>query len=154
MRLSLSPPYPVADPSPYIDVALRDVPLQLDACSAFVRHPSCGGLCFFVGAVRDLNLGQTVTHLQFDAYDGMAIKEMHKIAEAARERFGLQAVSLHHRKGDLAIGDIAVIVAVSSVHRKAAFAGCEFVIDELKKTVPIWKKEFRDDGSHWLNSRP
>ncbi len=137
-----------------IDVALRDTPLNLDECARFVSHPSCGGLCFFVGNIRDLNLGQTVTHLEFDAYDPMAIREMRKIAGAARERFDLYAVALHHRKGDLAIGDAAVIVAVSSVHRAPAFAGCEFVIDELKKTVPIWKKEFREDGSHWLNARP
>ncbi|WP_420460128.1 molybdenum cofactor biosynthesis protein MoaE [Neolewinella sp.] len=137
-----------------IDVALRDTPLTLDECARFVSHPSCGGLCFFVGNVRDLNLGQTVTHLEFEAYDPMALREMRKIAEAARERFGLYAVALHHRKGDLAIGDTAVIIAVSSVHRAAAFAGCEFVIDELKKTVPIWKKEFRENGSHWLNARP
>ncbi len=144
----------MADPSPFLDVALLDTPLQLAECSAFVHHPSCGGLCFFVGTIRDLNLGIPVTHLEFDAYGGMALREMRKIAETARERFGLHAVALHHRKGDLAIGDVAVIVAVSSVHRKAAFEGCEFVIDELKKTVPIWKKEFREDGSHWLNSRP
>jgi molybdopterin synthase catalytic subunit len=137
-----------------IDVALRTTPLILTACSDFVRHPSCGGLCFFVGTIRDLNLGQTVTHLQFDAYDAMALKEMRRIAERAREGFGLHAVALHHRKGELEIGDTAVIVAVSSLHRGPAFRGCEFVIDELKKSVPIWKKEFRGDGSHWLNARP
>ena len=137
-----------------IDVALRDTPLDLDECARFVSHPSCGGLCFFVGNIRDLNLGQTVTHLEFEAYDPMALREMRKIAETGRERFGLHAVALHHRKGDLGIGDTAVIVAVSSVHRAPAFAGCEFIIDELKKTVPIWKKEFRVDGSHWLNARP
>ena len=137
-----------------IDVALRGTPLDLNECARFVRHPSCGGLCFFVGNIRDLNLGQTVTHLEFEAYDPMAIREMRKIALTARERFGLHAVALHHRKGDLTIGETAVIVAVSSVHRAPAFAGCEFVIDELKKTVPIWKKEFREDGSHWLNARP
>ncbi|MBB4078264.1 molybdopterin synthase catalytic subunit [Lewinella aquimaris] len=137
-----------------IDVALSDHPLELDTCYRFVQHPSCGGLCLFVGTIRDLNLGHTVTHLEFDAYDGMAIKEMRKLALAARDTFDLQAVSLHHRKGDLEIGDVAVIIAVSSVHRAAAFAGCEWIIDELKKTVPIWKKEFREDGSHWLNARP
>ncbi|CAH1001980.1 Molybdopterin synthase catalytic subunit 1 [Neolewinella maritima] len=137
-----------------IDIALRATPLDLTECSQFVSHPSCGGLCFFVGTIRDLNLGQTVTHLEFDTYDVMALKEMHKIAETAREQFGLHAVALHHRKGELTIGEVAVIVAVSSVHRAPAFAGCEFVIDELKKTVPIWKKEFRADGSHWLAARP
>ena len=137
-----------------IDIALRNTSLGLDECARLVSHPSCGGLCFFVGTIRDLNLGQTVTHLEFEAYDAMALREMRKIAETARDQFNLHAVALHHRKGDLAIGDTAVIVAVSSVHRAPAFAGCEFIIDELKKTVPIWKKEFRADGSHWLNARP
>lgn len=146
------PPLPVD--SAYIDVALSGEPLDLDACSRFVAHPSCGGLCLFVGNIRDLNLGQTVTHLEFEAYEPMAIKEMRKIAVAARERFDLHAVALHHRTGDLAIGNTAVIVAVSSVHRAPAFRGCEYIIDELKKTVPIWKREFRDDGTHWLNAHP
>ncbi|MGB3801489.1 MAG: molybdenum cofactor biosynthesis protein MoaE [Lewinella sp.] len=136
------------------DILLSDEPLSLDRCRDFVAHPSCGGLCFFVGTIRDLNLGETVTHLEFEAYAPMAVKEMRKIALDARERFGLHAVALHHRTGDLAIGDTAVIIAVSSVHRKPAFTGCEFIIDELKKHVPIWKKEFREDGSHWLNARP
>ncbi|PPK86131.1 molybdopterin synthase subunit MoaE [Neolewinella xylanilytica] len=141
-------------PDVHHDILLSDQPLSLDQCRDFVAHPSCGGLCFFVGTIRDLNLGETVTHLEFEAYAPMAIKEMRKIAVAAREKFGLHAVALYHRTGDLAIGDVAVIVAVSSVHRKPAFEGCEFVIDELKKHVPIWKKEFRPDGSHWLNARP
>ncbi|WP_198664744.1 molybdenum cofactor biosynthesis protein MoaE [Lewinella sp. IMCC34191] len=136
------------------DILLSDRPLSLEHCRDFVSHPSCGGLCFFVGTIRDVNLGETVTHLEFEAYAPMAVKEMRKIAVAARDRFGLHAVALHHRTGDLAIGDTAVIVAVSSKHRKPAFEGCEFVIDELKKHVPIWKKEFRPDGSHWLNARP
>lgn len=137
-----------------IDVELSGEPLDLMECSRLVADPSCGGLCFFVGNVRDLNLGHAVTHLEFEAYEPMAIREMRMIAERALDRFGLHAVALHHRTGQLAIGDTAVIVAVSSVHRAAAFAACEFVIDELKKSVPIWKKEFRDDGSHWLNTTP
>lgn len=137
-----------------IDVALSDQPLSLQDCYTYVQAPSCGGLCFFVGTIRDFNLGETVTRLEFEAYDGMALREMRKICATALERFGLHAVALHHRKGQLDIGDVAVIVAVSSVHRGPAFAGCEFVIDALKKTVPIWKKEFREDGSHWLNARP
>ncbi|OAV44967.1 molybdenum cofactor biosynthesis protein MoaE [Lewinella sp. 4G2] len=137
-----------------IDVQLLGEALSLDDCNQFVADPACGGLAFFVGTIRNHNQGETVTHLEFSSYDPMAIKEMQKIAERAIAEFGLAKISLHHRKGTLQIGDVAVIVAVSSHHRKAAFAGCEFIIDELKKTVPIWKKEFRDDGSFWINSRP
>ena len=144
----------MADPDARLDVALLATPLSLDRCSAFVADPACGGHCFFVGTIRDRNLGHTVTHLEFEAYAPMALREMHRIVAAARERFGLHAVSLHHRTGSLAIGDTAVIVAVSSVHRAPAFAGCAYVIDELKKTVPIWKKEFREDGGYWVGARP
>ncbi len=144
----------MADPDPHIDILLSGEPLSLDHCRQFVSDPSCGGCCFFVGTIRDLNLGQTVTHLEFEAYAPMAVREMRKIAVAARAQFGLHAVALHHRTGDLAIGDTAVIVAVSSKHRQPAFEGCAFIIDELKQTVPIWKREFRGDGTHWLNARP
>ena len=85
---------------------------------------------------------------------GWPPKEMRRICARAIAEFALVKVALYHRKGELAIGDVAVIVAVSSPHRKAAFMGCEYIIDELKKHVPIWKKEFRADGTHWLNARP
>lgn len=137
-----------------IDIALLDEPLSIDHCYQFVHNPTCGGICLFVGTIRNHNKGASVTKLEFSSYDGMALKEMQKIADRAIAEHQLQSVALHHRKGALAIGDIAVIIAVSSAHRAAAFAGCEFVIDELKKTVPIWKKEFLEDGSYWVNARP
>ena len=137
-----------------IDVQLNAEPLDLAACYDFVQDPTCGGINLFVGAIRNHNDGEEVTHLEFSSYDGMALKEMRKICERAVHEHGLARVALHHRKGELQIGDVAVIVAVASPHRAASFAGCQFVIDELKKHVPIWKKEFRADGTHWLNSRP
>ena len=137
-----------------IDVQISDQPLSIDACYATVQDPSCGGICLFVGTIRNHNKGEDVSRLEFDSYDGMALKEMRKIGEEALEIHDLKSVVLHHRKGTLAIGDIAVIIAVNSVHRKAAFAGCEWVIDRLKERVPIWKKEFRGDGSFWINARP
>lgn len=135
-------------------VILSDQPLSIDSCYAEVQDPTCGGICLFVGTIRNHNKGKTVTHLDFESYAPMALKEMQRIADEAKENHGLHAVCLHHRVGALAIGDIAVIIAVSSHHRAAAFAGCEEVIDELKKHVPIWKKEFLDDGSYWVNARP
>ncbi|MBC6992860.1 molybdenum cofactor biosynthesis protein MoaE [Neolewinella lacunae] len=136
------------------DILLSADPLSIDACYAAVQDPSCGGICLFVGTIRNQNKGAVVTHLEFSSYDAMALREMRRIAEAAREMHGLHAVSVHHRTGALAIGDVAVIIAVSSVHRAAAFAGCAWVIDELKKSVPIWKKEFLEDGSYWVGARP
>ncbi|SER28863.1 molybdenum cofactor biosynthesis protein MoaE [Neolewinella agarilytica] len=137
-----------------IDVQISDQPLSIDTCYNTVQDPSCGGICLFVGTIRNHNQGEDVSRLEFDSYDGMALKEMRKIGEEVLELYDLKSVVLHHRKGALDIGDVAVIIAVSSVHRKAAFAGCEWVIDRLKERVPIWKKEFRGDGSFWINARP
>ncbi len=135
-------------------ILLSDQPLSIDACYAAVQDPACGGICLFVGTIRNHNKGKTVTHLDFESYAPMARKEMQRIADAAQVNHGLHTVCLHHRVGQLEIGDIAVIIAVSSHHRAAAFAGCEEVIDELKQHVPIWKKEFLEDGSYWVNARP
>jgi len=136
------------------DISISPTALSIDACYTAVRDPACGGICLFVGTIRNHNKGKTVTHLDFESYEPMAIKEMRRIADKAVEEHGLHKVAVHHRVGSLAIGDIAVIIAVSSHHRAAAFAGCEQVIDELKEHVPIWKKEFLEDGSYWVNARP
>lgn len=137
-----------------VSVLLSGENLSIDKAYAAVQDPTCGGICLFVGTIRNHNKGEAVTKLEFSSYDPMALKEMQQIADEAKEQFDLHRVVLHHRKGDLAIGDIAVIIAVSCVHRKAAFAGCEWVIDRLKERVPIWKKEFLEDGSYWVGARP
>ncbi len=136
------------------DIQLSPNPLSIDTAYATVQSPECGGICLFVGTIRNHNKGKTVTHLDFESYAPMATKEMTRIAEKAKAEHDLHALALHHRVGELAIGDIAVIIAVSSHHRKAAFTACEQVIDELKEHVPIWKKEFLEDGSYWVNARP
>lgn len=128
--------------------------LSIDAAYAAVQAAHCGGICLFVGTIRNHNKGETVTGLTFSSYDPMALGEMEAIGREARELHALAGVALHHRKGEMAIGDIAVIIAVSSVHRQAAFAGCEWIIDQLKERVPIWKKEYLEDGSYWVGARP
>lgn len=135
-------------------ILLSAQPLSLDAAYTAVTDPACGGICLFVGTIRNHNKGENVTHLAFSSYDPMALKEMEQIAEEAKVEFDLHHVALHHRKGEMAIGDVAVIIAVSSVHRKAAFEGCEWIIDRLKERVPIWKKEFLENGSYWVGARP
>ena len=137
-----------------IEIKLSDQSLSIDKAYATVQDPTCGGIVLFIGTIRNHNKGKAVTHLDFESYAPMALKEMNLIAEKAKPEHKLYAVTLHHRVGELTIGDIAVIIAVSSHHRKAAFAGCEQVIDELKEHVPIWKKEFLEDGSYWVNARP
>tara|TARA_B100000809_G_scaffold105006_1_gene103514 strand:- start:3038 stop:3460 length:423 start_codon:yes stop_codon:yes gene_type:complete len=128
--------------------------LNLQECYRFVEDDSCGGISTFIGTVRNDTQGKEVTQLDFSTYKPMAIKEMQKIAELTLEKFDIYKIAVHHAEGVLKIGDIPVIIAVSSKHRKAAFAACEFAIDTLKETVPIWKKEYFSDGAVWVNIHP
>lgn len=128
--------------------------LELVVCQEFVTTADCGGIVHFVGTVRNQTKGKTVLKLDFEAYKPMAVKEMHKIAERALAQFDIQKIAIHHRTGSLKVGEIPVIIAVSSAHRKAAFAACEFAIDTLKETVPIWKKEYFEDGEVWVSATP
>lgn len=136
------------------DIKISPTPLSIDECYQLVLDPSCGGNCIFVGTTRNHNKGKQVVYLDFDTYEGMAIKEMEKIATKALEKFALKKIAIHHRSGRVKIKDIAVIIAVSSGHRDDAFKACRFIIDALKETVPIWKKEFLEDGSYWVNAHP
>jgi len=137
-----------------IDIQLRSDVLDAQTCLDAVASDGAGGHVVFVGTVRDQTLGKRVNRLDFESYEPMALKEMRKIADRAMENWPLLGISVHHRVGELSIGDIPVIIAVSSAHRKEAFTACEFIIDELKKTVPIWKKEYFDDGEVWVAAHP
>lgn len=128
--------------------------LNLQDCYNFVQDASCGGIALFVGTVRNATQNKEVTLLDFSGYEPMAIKEMQKIADTALVKFAIHKIAIHHAVGELMIGDIPVIIAVSSAHRKAAFEACEFAIDTLKESVPIWKKEHFEDGQVWVNSHP
>ncbi len=128
--------------------------LNLQDCYNFVEDDSCGGIAVFVGTVRNSTQNKNVTLLDFSGYEPMAVKEMQKIADLALEKFPIHKIAIHHAVGPLKIGDVPVIIAVSSAHRKAAFEACEFAIDTLKETVPIWKKEHFDDGEVWVNAHP
>ena len=128
--------------------------LNLDKCYEFVTDDSCGGIVAFVGTVRNSTQKKDVTQLDFSSYEAMAVKEMQKIANLALEKFDIKKIAIHHAEGKLQIGDIPVIIVVSAPHRKAAFEACEFAIDTLKETVPIWKKEHFSDGEVWVNAHP
>lgn len=137
-----------------IEILLSPMPLSIDACYSSIQDESCGGNTLFIGSIRNHNKGKSVVKIDFEAYEPMAIKEMQKIAEEAIKTYDIRKVSIHHRTGETKITDIAVIIAVSSAHRDASFKACRFCIDKLKETVPIWKKEFLEDGSWWVGSRP
>jgi len=135
-------------------IKITSAKLNLQDCIDFVEDDSCGGIATFVGTVRNSTQNKTVTLLDFSGYEPMAVKEMRKIANKALEKFPIHKIAIHHAVGELKIGEIPVIIAVSSAHRKATFEACEFAIDTLKETVPIWKKEHFDDGEVWVNSHP
>lgn len=137
-----------------IDIQLSSTALSPQACIDQVSDASAGGVAVFVGTVRDHTQGRAVMRLVFEAYGPMAMAEMRKIAEAAQERYGAVKVSIHHRTGTLGVGDIAVVIAVATPHRKAAFEACQYAIDTLKETVPIWKKEIFADGEVWVAAHP
>lgn len=135
-------------------ILLSNQPLVEQHALDFVKANDVGGIVQFVGTVRNQTTGKTVLRLDFEAYEPMAIAEMTKIAEEAIRRFGIKKIAIHHRIGLLEIGELPVIIAVSAAHRKAAFQACEFAIDTLKETVPIWKKEFFEDGEVWVSATP
>ncbi|MEN8124226.1 MAG: molybdenum cofactor biosynthesis protein MoaE [Bacteroidota bacterium] len=137
-----------------ISIQITSDKLNLQTCYDFVQDDSCGGIASFVGTVRNTTKNKTVNKLVFSAYEPMAIKEMKRIAEKALLKFEINKIAIHHAVGNLLIGDVPVIITVSSAHRGAAFDACQYAIDTLKVTVPIWKKEHFDDGEVWVNSHP
>ncbi len=137
-----------------LDIQIHSTPLDTQTCIDFTSHPNAGGNTVFVGTVREFTKGKKVLRLEFESYEPMAIKEMTKIAKLAEEKWSTLAISIHHRVGVLSIGELAVVIAVSTPHRKASFEACEFMIDTLKETVPIWKKEIFEDGEVWVAAHP
>jgi len=137
-----------------IEVKILSTPLQVEVCTKFVQDDGAGGIAVFVGTVRNHTKGKTVRCLEFEAYESMAISEMKKIAETIQDNWKTYKICMHHRVGSLGIQDIAVIIAVSCAHRKAAFEACQYAIDTLKETVPIWKKEIFEDGEEWVSAHP
>jgi len=137
-----------------INIQLSENPLSLDKIKAFLSDESCGGFVHFEGKVRNTNKNEIVKHLVFEAFEPMALKEMKKIAENAISKFEISKIALHHRLGKCAIGEDAVLIGVASKHRKDAFLACAYAIDTLKETVPIFKKEFLENGVVWINAHP
>jgi len=138
--------------NPVREFHLTREPIDVPRARARLADPSCGGYAAFEGWVRDHNEGQRVQHLEYEAFEPLAIKEAERILGEAIERFGVTHAACLHRVGDLAIGEMAVWVGVSARHRHEAFLACRYIIDEVKHRVPIWKKEHYDSGdSGWVN---
>ena len=128
-----------------------DEPIDVQSVTDKVAHSAAGAIVVFLGVVRDHSTdGRAVSHLEYEAYREMAEEKMAEIAAEIRRRWGFEHVAMTHRVGRLAVGEPSVVVAVATPHRKQAFEACQFAIDTLKETVPIWKKEIGPDGSAWV----
>ena len=132
-------------------IDLTSVSLDIRDVTRRVSLPECGATVTLDGYVREWTRGRRTLYLHYEAYAPMAISEMRKIARAAREHFEISRVAIAHRTGRMEIGETSVIIAVSAPHRRAAFEACEWLIKELKRTVPIWKKEFYEGGEVWVD---
>jgi molybdopterin synthase catalytic subunit len=129
---------------------LSEEPLSLDRVVDEVRSADAGAIATFTGTTRVHSRGRTVTHLDYEAYEGMAERVMAEIAEKLLERYALTAIAIHHRIGRVGIGETSVVIAVSAPHRGDALAACRDAIDELKERVPLWKKEVYAGGEEWI----
>ena len=129
---------------------LTTEPLDVGAIARRVVLPECGAIVTLDGFVRQWTKGRESHYLVYEAYEPMAIKEMEKLGGLAHEKFEISHIGIVHRLGRLEIGETSVVISVSAPHRGAAFQACEWAIRELKKTVPIWKKEFYADGEVWV----
>jgi molybdopterin synthase catalytic subunit len=125
-------------------------PIDVRELEAVVTHPGAGAICTFTGIVRDNSRGQSVTHLDYEAYAEMAVPQMRKIGEEIKERWPGARVAMAHRTGHLEIGEASVVVSASAPHRHEAISACQWGIDRLKESVPIWKKEHAADGTYWI----
>ncbi|HEY4790946.1 MAG TPA: molybdenum cofactor biosynthesis protein MoaE [Actinomycetes bacterium] len=135
-----------------LTVLLTEEPLSLDTAFRAVLDPGCGGTALFVGTTRSPNEGREVTELQYEAYAELARPEMERVGREAAARHGLGGVYLAHRVGVVPAAEPSVIVAASAPHRVEAFTGCRELIDELKRTAPIWKKERWEGGGRWVGA--
>ena len=135
-------------------VALSYAPLQPQVTERLVLADAHGGVTTFTGRVRDHNEGQSVTGITYEAYESMALRELTAIVTEAGARYPDTLIAVHHRLGELQVGEVAVVVSVSAAHRAVTFEACARVIDELKARVPIFKHERRADGKVWVGLGP
>ena len=149
-EIALLPPVSGGSERVWIDSA----PLSLDALLREVMSPAMGGVVTFTGVVRNRARGESIDHLEYEAYAPMAEKELRKIADAVHERWPHVRIAMAHRVGRLEVGDPAVMIAAAAPHRAEAFEACRFAIDRLKASVPIWKKEFATTGAYWVEENP
>ncbi|CAH1417476.1 unnamed protein product [Lactuca virosa] len=132
-----------------IEILEENHPIDINKYTNYVHAPQCGAIATFYGNTRDTFEGKTVIELRYEAYVPMAIRCLNSICSSARSKWNLNSIAVAHRLGPVSVGETSVFVAISSVHRVDALDACKFVIDELKASVPIWKKEVYSNGEVW-----
>jgi MoaE-MoaD fusion protein len=130
--------------------ALTSNPIDTTGITRQLQKPEDGALVVFEGVVRDNARDRTVRYLEYDAYEAMALKKIEEIGTLAKTRFDIRDIAVVHRLGHMDIGECSIVIVVASAHRGPAFDACRFVIDTIKEIVPIWKKEFYEDGEVWI----
>jgi molybdopterin converting factor subunit 1 len=135
-------------------ICLQREPIDAAALVAAVKDGEAGAVVVFDGIVRNNTRGRRTLYLDYEAYESMALGQMQALAHDAQYRFGVRRVALVHRLGRLQVGESSVLIVVASAHRAQAFDACRWIIDTLKKTVPIWKKEWFEDGAVWADGEP
>lgn len=132
---------------------ITERPIDVDRVIAAAGDPAAGAIATFLGTTRRENDGRVVTRLEYEAHASMAVREMRRLGEEARRRWGLAGVAMVHRVGVVALGETSVAIAVSAPHRAEAFEACRWLIDRLKEIVPIWKKEHYEGGVVWIGAQ-
>jgi molybdopterin synthase catalytic subunit/molybdopterin converting factor small subunit len=151
-EVAILPPVSGGADAPRVELVRERI--DADAIVSAIKAGADGAVCVFDGIVRDNTRGRKTLHLDYEAYEEMALKQMHVLRAEAIEHYGVREVAIVHRLGRLLVGETSVLIVVASAHRGAAFDACRWVIDTLKKTVPIWKKEQFVDGALWADGEP
>jgi molybdopterin synthase catalytic subunit len=130
-----------------------DTPIKLQDLIDFVSDPEAGAIATFIGTTRNNSEGRRVIALDYEAYPEMAQKELARVGEEAKKNWDIRRMAIVHRIGPVQITEPSVMIAVSAAHREAAFAACRFAIEQIKRTVPIWKKEVYEGGEIWIGTQ-
>jgi molybdopterin synthase catalytic subunit len=136
------------------ECVLTREPLSSESLVAALQKPEDGAVVIFEGVVRNHTRQRRTLYLEYEAYDSMALAQMATLVAEAKQKFAIRDAAIHHRLGRLEIGECSVVIVVASAHRDAAFEACRWLIDTLKRTVPIWKKEHFEDGAVWVDGEP
>ena len=133
-------------------IIITDAPLDPNQFTEAVKGTAHGAVITFLGTTREETAGKKVLYLEYESYYPMASEKLHELCDEIRQKWAVKDIAIGHRVGKLEIGEISLVVALSSAHRNEAFESCIYLVDRLKETVPIWKKEVFEDGEIWVDA--